>query len=502
MSYMRTLTVMVGKGDPLFSYAGTITALANNLSNAARFRQRQLMTAAKKPVEEWSDNESEVVAELITVYPDIIREGLEHNSNLLCSYYRLEELMRGTDNPDFFANGLSRQCSQHILRQAAKDMKSFFSAVKAYNRKPEHFTGRPELPGYKKKGGHTTVFITNQDCVISEKDGRWYAAFPLIKEHRLCIGHPVSDARLKEVTVTPDHGRYRFCFKFEVYTDLPMMPETSARICAVDFGVNNLMAITNNCGLPCILYKGGIIKSVNQLYNKTAAGIVSSQTKSTGKKFAPDEKYTQTTHKRNDTIDDHMHKYAKHLVTWCVENRIDTIVLGSNAFWKQEVSIGNVNNQNFVQIPFDKLKNIISYLCERSGIRCIEQEESYTSKSSFLDMDPIPVYKKGDDTVYHFSGRRYPTRYKGMHKADGFRGLYRSADGTIISSDLNGSANILRKAFPDAFIKHAMPDFSNIKIIRHPDKDCDAANRQKQKKLPKTDSHAKAKRHRRKANAA
>ena len=66
---------------------------------------------------------------------------------------------------------------------------------------------------------------------------------------------------------------------------------------------------------------------------------------------------------------------------WCVENRIDTIVLGKNADWKQNSNMGNRNNQNFVQIPHAKLYGIITYLAERYGIDVIEQEESYTSKA-------------------------------------------------------------------------------------------------------------------------
>ena len=80
------------------------------------------------------------------------------------------------------------------------------------------------------------------------------------------------------------------------------------------------------------------------------------------------------------------------------------------------------------------------------GITVIRQEESYTSKASFLDLDFIPVYSKEDpDKKYRFSGRR-------IH-----RGLYKSKDGTLMNADINGAANILRKAGYDV---------SNIKIAR------------------------------------
>jgi IS605 OrfB family transposase len=164
-----------------------------------------------------------------------------------------------------------------------------------------------------------------------------------------------------------------------------------------------------------------------------------------------------------------MRQLAVHFIAWCVEQRIDTIVLGVNHDWKQEVRLGKKNTQNFVQIPFAFLRGIIKYLAQEKGILCVEQEESYTSKASFIDDDFIPVYKKGDDTKYRFSGRRRPTEYKGTKKKDGFRGLYKTKDGTIINSDLNGSANILRKAYPDAFKNTGVrPDFNNVLIIKNP----------------------------------
>jgi hypothetical protein len=77
------------------------------------------------------------------------------------------------------------------------------------------------------------------------------------------------------------------------------------------------------------------------------------------------------------------------------------------------------------------------YKAELVGIRVIITEESYTSKSSFLDYDPIPTYGQKDDPI-KFSGSRIK------------RGLYKSANGTIINADVNGSYNILRKVFPTA----------------------------------------------------
>jgi putative transposase len=64
-------------------------------------------------------------------------------------------------------------------------------------------------------------------------------------------------------------------------------------------------------------------------------------------------------------------------------------------------------------------------------------EESYTSKASFLDADPLPVY--GDADIPIFSGKRVK------------RGLYRAANGRRINADVNGAYNTIRKVLPDSF---------------------------------------------------
>ena len=63
-------------------------------------------------------------------------------------------------------------------------------------------------------------------------------------------------------------------------------------------------------------------------------------------------------------------------------------------------------------------------------------EESYTSKASFLDLDALPTYDPERTEKPPFSGKREK------------RGLYRASDGRRIHADINGSYNILRKAFP------------------------------------------------------
>ena len=137
--------------------------------------------------------------------------------------------------------------------------------------------------------------------------------------------------------------------------------------------------------------------------------------------------------RRNNQIMDMIYKSAKYIVNRCLEDGIGTVVVGYNPGMKQKINIGPVNNQHFTFIPHGKFRHQLQFLCEKHGIKYLEQEESYTSQSSFLDNDPLPVYgmEAGD---IRFSGRRVT------------RGAYYSGNGTMVNADINAAANIIRKS--------------------------------------------------------
>ena len=120
------------------------------------------------------------------------------------------------------------------------------------------------------------------------------------------------------------------------------------------------------------------------------------------------------------------------LVNQLVSNNVSVIVIGHNKEWKQDINIGKVNNQNFVQIPYNQFINMITYKSELEGIKVIQREESYTSKCSFLDNELICKHET-------YQGNRIK------------RGLFRTSTGRLINADLNGALNILKKEIPNAF---------------------------------------------------
>lgn len=138
-----------------------------------------------------------------------------------------------------------------------------------------------------------------------------------------------------------------------------------------------------------------------------------------------------------------MHKTSRLIVDYCVAFDIREIIIGHNKNQKYKSHMGKIGNRTFVQIPFNSLIDKIKYKAELVGISVVEHEESYTSKSSFLDKDPLPIWKKlkkgQKRKEYKFSGKRK------------FRGLYVSKNGVMLNADINGALNIIRKSKRNAF---------------------------------------------------
>ena len=143
--------------------------------------------------------------------------------------------------------------------------------------------------------------------------------------------------------------------------------------------------------------------------------------------------------KRNNKVNDYLHKASKYIVSDLQSKCITTLIIGKNMGWKTQCNIGKQNNQNFVQIPHSRFIDMLIYKCEKVGITVKLQEESYTSKCSFLDMEEICKH----DTYF---GKRVK------------RGVYISKNSVIINADVNGSYNILRKAIPSVF-RHGIEGF-------------------------------------------
>ena len=146
------------------------------------------------------------------------------------------------------------------------------------------------------------------------------------------------------------------------------------------------------------------------------------------------------TTKRNRKIDNYTHQLSRKLINHLSELGVKNIIYGKNVNFKQEINLGKVNNQNFVNIPFNQIIDRLRYKALLAGINFMTVEESYTSKTSFLDREKLHSYKHKDSRApkdYTFLGSRFT------------RSLFRSKEGHVIHADINASFNIIRKVSGD-----------------------------------------------------
>ena len=303
--------------------------------------------------------------------------------------------------------------------------------------------------------------------------------FELPDEYFISLSIPryLTNKKIKEVSIIPLFNGKKFEIAYTYLDEEEIKESKGDTTLAIDLGVNNLAACVTTKGNSFII-DGKRLKSMNQYYNKKMAKLRSENQyvlrknknpltgeliylKDLRKNLSENESYRNIMtkrmihlmEKRDNKIKCYFYKSSKMIINYCLENNINRIIIGysedfqnkgfvlSKEYYAKdnyskhiEKETKKKNNQNFLMIPFGKLINRIEYLCSKNGVECIIQEESYTSASSFFDLDYLPIYSKGENKEYTFSGERIK------------RGLYKTKEGKCINADINGALNIYRKS--------------------------------------------------------
>jgi len=324
--------------------------------------------------------------------------------------------------------------SQQTLKVVDRSFKSFFNLIKKAKSGEYRFQDI-KMPHYREKGGLFNLVLSTN--AINIKDGfltvpvsREFSKLHGGKQIRIPFPGRLVDKKIKEVRICPVYGGRYFKIQYCYVQEVEPQKVSPNKALAIDIGLENLATCVSTTGTSFIM-DGRKIKSINQWWNKRKAFYQSVADKQGVKKT---ERLSNLARKRNNRVQDYIRKTARYIVNFCIKNEIGTIVCGYNLDFNRGMNLGKKNNQQFTQISFGSLREALKNLCERYGIRYVEQEESYTSKASFLDLDDIPVYNAENPYKGTFSGKR-------VH-----RGLYRFSDGRIVNADVNGAANILRKS--------------------------------------------------------
>lgn len=326
------------------------------------------------------------------------------------NYYSLEKQLKDADDIDY--RSLPNPVAQQVLMMVDRNFKSFFNLLNKKNR--GEYSEKIRIPKYLNKDGlFTAVFTT---LAFSQK---WIKNGIIKLPKQFKFTTRTNKTNIQQLRFVPKNGY----IVLEVIYNKKEKPRSgnNGKYLGVDIGLNNLASCVSNTG-SCFIINGKPLKSINQYYNKRLAYLKS---KLKDNKQVSKQIRLLTT-KRNNKIKDYLHKASRMLINHVVSNGINTIIIGHNKCWKQEINIGIVNNQNFVSIPFNDFIHMVSYKGELEGINVEITEESYTSKCSFLDNEIISKHSE----------------YKGRRSK---RGLFKSSTGKLINADINGAFNIIRK---------------------------------------------------------
>ena len=336
----------------------------------------------------------------------------------LPSEYEITTLLAKDNQVDFRA--LPSNVSQQTVKLVFKAWKSFFKALKSYKKDKSKFNSNPKLPKYKSKNGLYVCAFTYVCSRIKNKK------INFVKNILKPIKTKIS--RVKQARVVPNSS----CFIVEIVyeKDVKETLKTSGSIASIDLGLNNFITCIDNLGnVPLIINCKGL-KSYNRLYNKKKAKL---QSLLPLKRYSSN-KIRQLEFNRYKFVSNFMHQASKMLLNILLDRKIETLVIGYNKEWKQNINLGKKVNQSFVQIPYTSFLQKILYKCEEYGINVILTEESYTSKIDHLANEPLSKRES-------YLGKRI------------YRGLFKSSVGKILNADVNGALGIMRKVFHEKVLE-------------------------------------------------
>ncbi|AMD95088.1 RNA-guided endonuclease InsQ/TnpB family protein [Leptotrichia sp. oral taxon 847] len=349
------------------------------------------------------------------------------NKKKYLSYNENYKILKNSEN----YKKLNSNMAQQILKEVDGSFKSFFGLLKLA-KNGQYDNKKIKLPKYLAKDGFTTLVIG----FVRLKDGMLIVPYSnsfkkTHQEVKIKLPPVLKNKKIKEIRIIPkQHSRY-FEIQYTYEVEEVQRELNKENGLGIDLGIDNLCTCVTNNGAS-FLIDGRKLKSINQYYNKINAKLQSIKDKQKTSRTTLRQK--RIARKRNNRIEDYLSKAARIIVNYCLNNDIGKLVLGYNEDFQRNSNIGSINNQNFVNIPYGKIRDKLQYLCKLYGIEFKLQEESYTSKASFFDGDEIPIYDKENQKEHIFSGKRIK------------RGLYQTSKGYQLNADCNGALNILRKS--------------------------------------------------------
>lgn len=321
--------------------------------------------------------------------------------------------------------------AQQTHRLVDRNFKSFFSLLKLKNK--GKYSDSVNIPSYLSQEDGWSVLVAGRSARI--KNNKIYVG--LSKKFRKEYGINKRDiifnlpknlhnlTKLQQIQIKPIYGgkEYELIITYKKEQDIKNLNKDN--ILGIDCGLDNLLTSYDVKNKSSFIINGKPLKSINRFYNKQK-GKLQSEYERNKLENKNTKRFIKLSEYRKNYINNYFKQTVNRIVKYCINNDIGTIVIGDFKGIKDSINIGKKNNQNFVSIPFGILKRKLEAKCEYYGITYVLQEESYTSKCSSLDLEDIKKHEE-------YKGKRIK------------RGLYKTNNGELINSDVNGACNIIRK---------------------------------------------------------
>lgn len=347
---------------------------------------------------------------------------------------------------------LINDSSQQVLRMVDKNFKSFFSLLKLKNK--GKYSDKVRIPNYLDNESGWNVFVQGRSARIKNNKIHVGLSKNFREEYNIDKRDIIFNlpknlhdiTKLQQVQIKPIYGGKEYELIITYNKDNKKKELNKNNTLGLDCGLDNLLTSYDVNNKSSFIIDGKPLKSINRYYNKQKSKLQSEYERNKLKNKNT-KRFIKLSEYRKNYINNYFNQTVNKIVKYCINNDIGTIVIGDFKDIKDSINMGKKNNQNFVSIPFGILKRKLEAKCEYYGITYVLQEESYTSKCSSLDLEPINKHVK----------------YKGKRVK---RGLYKTNEGKLINSDVNGACNIIRKHKCKSGGDLSLTDVSGV--INHP----------------------------------
>ena len=320
---------------------------------------------------------------------------------------------------------------QQIILNVIQNYKSYVGLKEMYEKDQNSLKGKPRLSRYKYKKDTKEIVFTKYAIRINNNEIRLSLSKELQNKFQVeSLNFLISNklkrlvdlSSIKMIKIICSKGKITMYIIYERQTQT--IPKDHTNICAIDLGLNNVVAMTNKDNMNTLLISGREAKSKNKYILDKIKHLqqINMKMLKDSKKHKNTNQIKKLYKDRLNYMKTFMHKVSKMVIDYAVENKCNKIILGDLKGIKQDMNY----SKDFVQLPLQMLVQKIEYKSKLKEIEVIKISERYTSGVSAIDNEAI--------TKENYNPKRRI-----------YRGLFITNTGKKINADINGSLNILRK---------------------------------------------------------